>query len=60
LAERAQKAAKPLANTGWLGCRGANESVESNHGCVDETSDPIHGVVVGDVHERVPLSEDLE
>jgi hypothetical protein len=60
LTERAEKAAKPLTNTGWLGYRRANESVEPNHMSVDETRDPSHGFVVGDLHEGVPFSEHLE
>jgi hypothetical protein len=60
LAERAEKAAKPLTNAGWLGYRRANESVEPNHVSVDETRDPSYGFVVGDLHEGLPFSEHLE
>src|SRR5947209_2021333 len=58
--ERAQKAAKAFANTRWLGCRCANESVKPNRSGVDEMLDPLYGLVGRDLHETVPASEHFE
>jgi hypothetical protein len=55
-----KQAAKPLTNTRWLGDRRANESVEADRTAVGETRDSTDGVMGGDLHEGVPVSEHFE
>jgi len=56
--ERGEKMSKPLADTRWLGCRGANKAVDAKRPGVDEAPDPIHGV--GGLDECIPVAEYFE